>query len=117
MPRRGQWLDLDISRANQRLQNMGEASNPVTLRNLLKGLAYDGTGLAGSHGSIALKHMGRNRYRVSLQRSWQAIREIATLRRNVSEVIIRELTTNALKGVAGNSKGQPGRPAGGVRRP
>ena len=104
----GQWLDLDISRANQRLQNMGEASNPVTLRNLLKSLTYDGTGLAGSHGSIALKHMGRNRYRVSLQRSWQAIREIATLRRNVSEVIIRELTTNALKALPETAKANPG---------
>ena len=57
----GGWMDLDISRANQRLQNAGDESNPVTLRNLLKGLAYDGTGMAGSHGSIDLKHMGRHR--------------------------------------------------------
>ncbi|MCP3952392.1 MAG: RecQ family ATP-dependent DNA helicase, partial [Desulfobacterales bacterium] len=69
----GDWMDLDISRVNQRLRNEGAQSNPVTLRNLVKGLAYDGKGLAGSCGSIELKHVSRNRYRVALQRSWKAI--------------------------------------------
>jgi len=101
----GGWMDLDISRANQRLQNAGEESNPVTLRNLLKGLAYDGTGMAGSHGSIDLKHMGRNRYRVSLRRSWPAIMEIAALRRGVAELIVRELAARALADLADTAQG------------
>lgn len=87
----GLWVDLDLGRLNQRLQNDGQESNPVTLRNLIKGLAYDGKGMAGARGSIELKHMGRNRYRVALQRSWQALQETAALRRNVAHLILGEL--------------------------
>jgi ATP-dependent DNA helicase RecQ len=93
----GAWVDLDINRANQRLKNDGEESNPVTLRMLVKGLASDGKGLAGSHGSIDLRHVDRNRYRVSLQRSWSAILETAALRQNVARVILQNLVNRAKK--------------------
>ncbi len=89
------WLDLDINRLNQRLQNEGEESNPVTLRNLVKGLTQDGKGLAGSHGSIDLQHVGRNRFRVALRRNWSAVLEIASLRRSVADVIVRLLVEKA----------------------
>ncbi|MFZ1985160.1 MAG: RecQ family ATP-dependent DNA helicase, partial [Desulfatitalea sp.] len=91
----GQWLALDLSRVNQRLQNNGAPSDPLTLRNLIKGLANDGKGMAGSHGAIDLKHTGRNRYRIQLRRSWKAILETAALRRNVAALIVGELLAKA----------------------
>lgn len=104
----GEWLDLDIGRLNQRMQNHGQHSNPVSLRNLIKGLSADGKGLAGSHGSIDLKHVGRNRYRVALQRSWQAVIDTAALRRHVAHVVLRELTTNAEAAAAGQDQAATG---------
>jgi ATP-dependent DNA helicase RecQ len=103
----GDWLDLDISRLNQRLRNNDHDSNPLILRNLVKGLAYDGKGLAGSHGSIDLHHLGRNRYRVCLQRSWQAIADTAALRRDVAGVILDELVDKAKEMAATAEKGAP----------
>ncbi len=91
----GGWVDLDINRLNQRLQNDGEESNPVTLRQLVKGLMQDGKGLAGSHGSIDLQHVGGSLYRLALQRSWSAIQETAALRRSVAELIVRVLVEKA----------------------
>ena len=102
----GSWVALDISRVNQLLRNDGEkSSNPVTLRNLVKGLAYDGQGLAGSHGSIELQHVSRNRYRVALRRNWSALRETAALRREVARLIIRELTAKAKKELPASGPG------------
>ncbi|MEJ2040453.1 MAG: RecQ family ATP-dependent DNA helicase, partial [Desulfosarcinaceae bacterium] len=103
----GDWLDLDINRLNQRLCSSDYDSNPVMLRNLVKGLAYDGRGLAGSCGSIDLHHLGRNRYRVCLQRSWQAVAETASLRRNVASVILAELVDKAKEMAAAADKGGP----------
>jgi ATP-dependent DNA helicase RecQ len=91
----GEWLTLDLGRVNQRLQNDGAPSDVVTLRHLLKGLAGDGKGLAGSHGAVELKHIGRNRYRVQLRRGWKTIVETAALRRNVAALILGELLAKA----------------------
>jgi ATP-dependent DNA helicase RecQ len=105
----GTWLELDLSRVNQRLRNAGEeGSNPVTLRNLVKGLAYDGEGLAGSHGSIELQHVSRNRYRVALRRTWTALMETAALRRDVARLIVRELTAKARKELLPSGPGAAG---------
>ncbi|MBI5552895.1 MAG: RecQ family ATP-dependent DNA helicase [Desulfobacterales bacterium] len=103
----GEWLTLDLSRVNQRLQNDGAPSDVVTLRHLLKGLVGDGKGLAGSHGAVELKHIGRNRYRVQLRRGWQTIVETAALRRNVAALILGELLAKA-KGAAEADKETPG---------
>ena len=91
----GEWVELDLSRLNQRLLNQDEQSNPVTLRNLIKGLTLDGKGLAGSFGSIDLRHLGRHRYAVALRRSMGAVTETAALRRSVAEVIVRHLVDKA----------------------
>ncbi|MBR9981744.1 MAG: RecQ family ATP-dependent DNA helicase [Desulfatitalea sp.] len=96
----GAWQELDISRLNQRLTGDGHESNPVTLRLLIKGLARDGQGLAGSHGSIDLQHIGRSRYRVALRRGWSALSETATLRRDVAELIVRVLTEKSQQALA-----------------
>ncbi len=104
----GSWVDLDLSRVNQRLRNDGQQSNPVTVRNLVKGLTYDGEGLAGSHGSIELQHVSRNRYRVALRRSWPALIETAALRRSVAQLIVRELVSKAKKALPPSGQGASG---------
>lgn len=104
----GDWLELDLGRVNQRLKNADVDSNPVSLRNLVKGLALDGMGLAGSRGSIELQHVSRNRYRVCLQRSWAALLETAVLRRNVAGVIVRELVDKAKKSGPESGEGSSG---------
>lgn len=96
----GAWQELDISRLNQRLNGDGHQSNPVTLRLLIKGLARDGQGLAGSHGSLDLQHTGRSRYRVALRRSWAALSETAALRRDVAALIVKVLTEKARTALA-----------------
>jgi len=102
------WQELDVSRLNQRLQQDGQESHPLTLRNLIKGLTLDGKGLAGSHGSIDLQHVGRNCYRVRLRRKWGAIQEIAALRRGVAEVILRVLKDKAQAALPEGQKGAGG---------
>jgi ATP-dependent DNA helicase RecQ len=87
----GHWVEMDVTRVNQRLRNSGDDSNPVVVRNLVKGLSLDGLGLAGSHGSIELRHLARDRYQIRLLRTWKAVSETAALRRNVAHVIVREL--------------------------
>ncbi len=105
----GSWVELDISRVNQRLRNAGEqSSNPVSIRNLVKGLTYDGRGLAGSHGSIELQHVSRNRYRAALRRSWPALMETAALRRDVARLIVRELTAQAKAQLPSSGPGAAG---------
>jgi ATP-dependent DNA helicase RecQ len=103
----GEWLTLDLGRVNQRMQNDGAPSDVVTLRHLLKGLTLDGKGMAGSHGAVALKHIGRNRYRVQLRRSWKVIAETAALRRNVATLLLGELLAKA-KVAVGEAKEAPG---------
>ncbi len=101
----GDWTSLDIGRLNQRLQEAHPASNPVTLRNLVKGLAHDGRGLAGGRGSIDLQFVGRNQYRVALRRSWRAVLETAALRRNVARVILERLVEKAKRALPASGTG------------
>lgn len=103
----GAWMDLDINRANQRLLGGGETCNPVTLRALLRGLVFDGKGLAGSHGSIDLRHVDRNRYRVSLQRNWKALLDTAALRRNVARVLLHHLVAKAKRAAPAGAGDSP----------
>nr|WP_281432450.1 RecQ family ATP-dependent DNA helicase [Desulfatitalea alkaliphila] len=93
----GAWQELDISRLNQRLNGDGHQSDLITLRLLIKGLARDGQGLAGAHGSLDLQHTGRSRYRVALRRGWSALSETAALRRDVAALIVKVLTEKARK--------------------
>ena len=101
----GDWQDLDIRALNQRLTNNGLESNPVTLRLLVKGLAYDGRGLAGTYGSIDLQHVGHSRYRAALRRSWKSLAETAMLRREVAARIVDVLTDKAKNTLADTARG------------
>jgi hypothetical protein len=63
----------------------------------VRGLSYDGKGLAAGQGSLELKHLGRDRYQVRLHRPWSAIRKTVRLRREVAYVLLRALLKKAEK--------------------
>ncbi len=88
----GDWQPLSLRQLNQHLLDQGQAdSNPETLRTLLKGLSLDGRGLAGARGSLDLKQVDRDHYRVRLHRSWQRLDETAERRRAVAQLILDAL--------------------------
>lgn len=87
----GSWVELNIRRLNQKLANEGYDTDPDVLRQLIKGISYDGKGFAASRGSFELSYVNRNRYKVRLQRSWKNIGRTIFLRQNVAHVILRTL--------------------------
>ena len=93
----GSWVELSVRRLNQQLKNEGFDTSPFLIQSLIKGLSYDGKGLAASLGSLELKHIGRDRYQVRLQRSWDSIEKTVFLRHNVANTILKELIGQAQK--------------------
>ena len=88
----GDWQPLSLRQLNQHLLDQGQTdSNPETLRTLLKGLSLDGRGLAGARGSLDLKQVDRDHYRVRLHRTWQTLDETAERRRAVAQLILNAL--------------------------
>ncbi len=85
------WLDLSLRRLNQRLVDDGHKSLPDHLRNLLKSIALDGKGLAGSKGSLEFRYFGQDHYRVKLNRNWKALVETSERRRSVAKVVLDTL--------------------------
>ena len=85
------WMPLDGRLLNQELLNRGAEVSPAMVGQLLQSLAQDGRGFAGQQGSIELRLMGRDAYRVRLRRSWDQIVEIAERRRKVARVILDQL--------------------------
>ncbi|MBT8351831.1 MAG: RecQ family ATP-dependent DNA helicase, partial [Deltaproteobacteria bacterium] len=101
----GSWVDLNVRRLSQKLKNEGFDTSTHVIQSLIKGLSYDGKGLAASLGSLELRHMGRDRYNVRLQRSWDAIKKNISLRHNVSHIILKELIKIAKKKIDESDKG------------
>ncbi len=85
------WLDLSLRRLNQRLIDGGHESIPEMLQDLLRSLSMDGRGLAGNRGSIDLRYLGRDHYRIKLNRNWIALIATAGLRRDVARVVLETL--------------------------
>ena len=91
----GNWVRLNIRRLNQMLNNEGTQTTPEALRQLIKGISYDGKGFAATLGSFQLRYLDRNNYQVKLQRSWHNIRKTISLRQNVASVILKTLLAMA----------------------
>ena len=94
----GRWVELDARRVAQRLKSDRSGANPLAVRALVKGLSHDGKGLAAGLGSLELRHLGRDRYQVRLQRKWDAIKKTARLRRDVAYVVLKTLIVKAESG-------------------
>jgi len=76
---------------NQRLCDEGCESSPDLVRALLESLSEDGRGFAGSQGSIELRYIARDSYRVRLRRNWTAIGELAEKRRRLASLVLDTL--------------------------
>ncbi len=88
----GDWQPLSLRRLSQHLLDEGHRdSNPETLRALVKGLSLDGRGLAAARGSLDLKQIDRDHYRVRLHRDWPTLTATAERRRAVAQLILRTL--------------------------
>lgn len=92
---RGDWVEMNTRRLNQRLESDGFACNPITIVNLLKSLSMDGKGFAGKKASIDMKHIAKDRYRLRLNRNWSTLIELAERRRKIASVILGVLHDKA----------------------
>ncbi len=93
----GRWVPLSVRQLCQRLRSEGVDTSIPVVQSLIRGLSYDGKGLAASQGSLELHHVSRDRYDVRLQRNWKAITGTVALRHNVARTILEELIRLAVQ--------------------
>ncbi len=82
------WMPLSLRLVNQRLCDEQHESSVERVRALLGSLSQDGRGFAGAQGSIELRHVAQDSWRVRVKRSWSAISELAEKRRRVAALVI-----------------------------
>jgi ATP-dependent DNA helicase RecQ len=94
------WMPLNVRLLNQRLCDDLDGAGPALdaarvppcstelIRALLKSLSEDGRGFAGMLGSIDLRHVARDSFRVRVRRRWTDISELAEKRRRVASVVL-----------------------------
>ena len=85
------WLPLSLRLLNQRLCDEGCRSSADLVRSLLASLSEDGRGFAGAQGSIDLRYLARDTYRVRVRRNWTAIGELAEKRRRLASLVLDTL--------------------------
>lgn len=96
----GSWVVLNIQRLAQKLANRGLTTNPDVIRQLIKGISYDGKGLAASKGSFEISQIDKTLYQIKLQRTWENIKETIFIRQNTAHVILQTLVDMAKKKAA-----------------
>jgi ATP-dependent DNA helicase RecQ len=82
------WLPLNLRLLNQRLCDEQHPSSIEAVRALLQSLSQDGRGFAGTQGSLELRHLSQESYRVRLKRNWSAISELAEKRRRAAALVL-----------------------------
>jgi ATP-dependent DNA helicase RecQ len=85
------WLPLALRPLNQRLLDESCETSLDLVRSILVSLSEDGRGFAGSHGSLELRYLSQDSYRVRVVRNWRTIEELADRRRRVAAVVLEEL--------------------------
>ncbi len=85
------WMPLDLRRINDALLARGVECSMEMLRPLLRSLSEDGRGFSGQAGSIELRHVGHDAFRVRVRREWARVAEIAERRRRVAERLLDAL--------------------------
>jgi ATP-dependent DNA helicase RecQ len=84
------WMPLSLRLLNQRLRENSCDSSTDLVRSLLKSLSEDGRGGTGN-GTVDLRYIGRDSYRVRVRRNWTFISELAEKRRRLSSVVLDTL--------------------------
>lgn len=93
------WLPLSLRRLNQTLKDDGfDRSTPDILRNLLVSLSLDGRGLAAKGGSIQLRPLGQEMYRIRFQRGWPLVQKTADIRRQVAGLVLKTIMKKVPEG-------------------
>jgi ATP-dependent DNA helicase RecQ len=101
----GNWFHLSLRNLCQSLKNEGCECNPETLRSVLISLSFDGRGLAGKEGSIELRHIDRDHYRIKLQRpSWKSLERLAKKRQHIADVTLKAIMNMIPSGTPGSTQ-------------
>jgi ATP-dependent DNA helicase RecQ len=85
------WMPLNLRLINDVLLSRGVEGSIEMLRRLLRSLSEDGRGFSGQAGSIELRYMGQDAYRVRVRREWAQVSEIAERRRRVAALLLEEM--------------------------
>jgi ATP-dependent DNA helicase RecQ len=85
------WMPLSLRLLNQRLRREGCDSSTDIVRSLLRSLSEDGRGFAGANGSIDLRYLARDSYRVKVRRNWTTISALADKRRRLASLVLNTL--------------------------
>ncbi len=85
------WMPLNLRLVNDALLARGVECSIEMLRQLLRSLSEDGRGFSGQTGSLDLRYVGHDAYRVRVRREWMQVSEIAELRRRVAGLLLETL--------------------------
>ncbi|WP_244665927.1 RecQ family ATP-dependent DNA helicase [Pseudorhizobium halotolerans] len=95
-------IPLHLAETCQLLRNQGHnAVRPDIVEKLLRSMGRDGRDQDGGKGNLRLRKASRNTLMVTLQRSWQALEQTATLRQQGAERLLGHLLGKLPKGSRG----------------
>jgi ATP-dependent DNA helicase RecQ len=88
------WMPLSLRLINDALVARGVECSMEMLRQLLRSLSEDGRGFSGQAGSLDLRFVGRDAYRVRVRREWPQVSELAERRRRVAGLLLEKLLSS-----------------------
>ena len=95
-------IPLHLAETCQSLRNQGHSAvRPDIVEKLLRGMGRDGRDQDGGMGNLRLRKASRNTLMVTLQRSWQALEQTASLRQQGAELLLAHLLGKLSKGSRG----------------
>ncbi|MER9567113.1 RecQ family ATP-dependent DNA helicase [Mesorhizobium sp. M0571] len=95
-------IPLHLPETCQALRNQGHSAvRPDIVEKLLRSMGRDGRDQDGGKGNLRLRKASRNTLMVTLQRTWQALEQTASLRRQGAELLLRHLLEKLPKGSRG----------------
>ncbi|WP_246687102.1 RecQ family ATP-dependent DNA helicase [Mesorhizobium sp. M3A.F.Ca.ET.201.01.1.1] len=95
-------IPLHLAETCQALRNQGHnAVRPDIVEKLLRGMGRDGRDQDGGKGNLRLRKASRNTLMVTLQRTWQALDQTASLRQQGAELLLAHLLAKLPKGSRG----------------
>ncbi|RWD31325.1 MAG: RecQ family ATP-dependent DNA helicase [Mesorhizobium sp.] len=95
-------IPLHLAQTSQALRNQGHSAvRPDIVEKLLRSLGSDGRDQDGGKGNLRLRKASRNTLMVTLQRSWQALEQTASLRQQGAELLLAHLLGKLPKGSRG----------------
>ncbi|WP_287064167.1 RecQ family ATP-dependent DNA helicase [Mesorhizobium sp.] len=85
-------IPLHLAEICQALRNQGHSAvRPDIVEKLLRSMGRDGRDQDGGKGNLRLRKASRNTLMVTLQRTWQALEQTATLRQQGAELLLGHL--------------------------